>query len=434
MGSLFRLERRKSFSLLVSAIIFCSFLFIEIAPAFATNTIECRLGSCRRRCSQCCTVGSVQQITEDAFDRYRKNFIMNSFYTNTVEPSFKKLTDEVRNVGVFKTGAYGAFFDASILIDTLRDLQISSVKTLQTYAPSEQICRFGTLSRSLSASDARVDANRLVLSEVGLSRSLGTMSSVASAGRGLDNENRLRLFVDNFCDLSDNNSGLTEICQVATPVIDLTQNRDIDFTRALDDTPTINADFTDVNRTVAETNTIALSHYLYGHRQPSKRISATDFNESSGSTSLYREYRSIFARRAAAQNSYNTLAASKSAGSGSSDAYMTAVLTQLGVSADDANKYLGDKNTQEPVGKSSYNAQMELLTKKLYQDPAFYANLMDSKSNVRRTSASIQGIGLMQDRDIYRSMTRSEMLLGLLVQMEARNVVNNNQNLKGQGR
>lgn len=402
------------------------------ATKAASDTTECSVVSYCLVCVPCCTTTGVQQLTEDAFDTYRKDFIMDSFYTNTVEPGFQKVADQIRNAETFKTAAYGAFLDASTFMNSLRDLQAVTAKIMQTYTPSEQICRFGTLSRSLAASDARVDTNRLALSEDGLARSLGTTRGLGAAGTGQDIEYRLKLFVEQFCDLSDNNSGLTEVCQTATPVADLNHNRDIDYTRTLDDKPTINADFTDTNRTQEESDTIALAHFLYGHRLPSKRISYAEMDESEGSVSLYSEYRSVFARRAAAQNSYNFLAAMKAAGSGGSDSYMRAVLRQIGLSDADTYKYLGAQNTEYPFVNGSYYSQMEILTKRLYQDPSFYAGLMDSKANVRRTSASIQGIGLMQDRDTYRSMERSEMLLALLVQMEARKMVLNNQRPKGQ--
>jgi hypothetical protein len=113
------------------------------------------------------------------------------------------------------------------------------------------------------------------------------------------------------------------------------------------------------------------------------------------------------------------------AGSGGSETYMRQVLAQIGITAADADSYLGGKTPDFAAVRSSYNAQMDLLTKKIYQDPAFYANLMESKANVKRTSASLQAIGLMQGRDTYRSMTRSEMLLAILVELEARKISNN---------
>jgi hypothetical protein len=414
----------------IFAAVFLFAVLFNGGTARAINVLECSYPFCVD-CVPCCTTTSVFQITQNLFDIYRGNFIMSSFYTGTVSPTFQRFADGFRNGELFKAATFGTFMDASTLVDTQRDVQVLSTKTLQNYTPSEQICRFGTLSRSLSASEARVDANKLVLSEVGLSRNLGTMSNIASAGRGLDNESRIRMFVEKFCDLNDSNSGLTEICQIATPVADLNHNRDVDFNRTLDDKLTINADFTNATWTQEESNTIGLAHYLYGHRQPAKRISYSELNESSGTAGLYSEYRSVTARRAAAQNSYNTLAAMKAAGSGASDDYMRAVLTQLGLPTADANRYLQAQNSTDPAVNASYYAQMDILAKKLYQDPAFFAGLMDSKTNVRRTSAAIQGVGLMQGRDMYRSMERSEMLLGLLVQLEARKMAANNRKPKG---
>jgi hypothetical protein len=395
------------------------------------DVLECTSASWCMTCTLCCSTVSVEQITADAFDKYRKNFIMSSFYTDSFEEGLQKSTDDIRNAELLKTATFGAFLDASSFADAALVLQKMSAQILQSYTPSEQMCRFGTISRSLAASDARVDSNRLALSEIGLSRNLGKVRSVASSGLGLDFESRMKLFVDQFCDLTDNNSGLTQMCQVATPVPDLGHNQDIDFTRLLDNNPTVNIDFTDGDLTRDESGVVGLANFLYGHRQQKERTSKTSLNETAGTSNKYREYRSVVARRAVAQNTYNTLAAMKAAGSGASDAYIREVLKQVGLPDGDTYDYLGDQDTDYPAAATSYNAQMEVLTKKLYQDPAFYANLMDSKSNVRRSSAALQGIGLMQSRDIYKSAERSEMLLAVLVELEARKMVLQNQKPKG---
>ena len=372
----------------------------------------------------CCGIAYPTTISQTEFNKYRSNFIMNSFYTNTVEPNFKSVADEARNPALFRIAAWGAFIDASILNDTLKDLGILAAQSTQAYTPSEQICKIGTLTRALSASEARVDNDRLVLGELGLAKNLGRKSSISAAGSGQESKARLQEVVEQFCDLKTNNNGMKELCQTATPVKDLQLNRDIDYTRLMGNGVTINADLTDSGLTQDESNLIALSHYLYGHKQPSERLSKDQF-QSSGGQNLYAEYRSVAAKRAAAQNSYNTLAAMKMAGSGGSDAYIKNVLSYIGMSATDVDVFVGAKNPDYAAVKSSYNAQMNLLTKQIYQDPSFYANLMDSKANVKRTSAALQGIGLMQQRDTYKSMARSEMLAALLVELEARKIANN---------
>ncbi len=414
-------------------------LLFTCSPGFAGSTsssttpgidvLECSTKAyCYYNCSNCCTVTSVQNISKDQFNTYRQNFVMDSFYTKTVEKSYQSQTDETRNVDMYRLANIGAFLDASIFNDTLRALQVLSAKTLQTYTTSEQICRFGTLGRSLSASDARVDHDRIVLGAMGLARNLGKKNTSAAAGRGKDFEYRLYTFVDQYCDLSSQSGAMSDFCQVATPVGDVTRNRDVDYTRLLDAAPTINADLTNTSVSQDEAHLSMLANYLYGHRLPDKRM---DNLADGGNGGIYDEYRSVFARRAAAQNTYNTLAAMKMAGSGASDTYIQAMLKQIGMDDNAIATYLKAKgDSKSPAVASSYNAQMNMLTKQIFQDPAFYANLMESKTNVKRTSAAIQGVGLMQTRDIYRSIERSEMLLAIMVELEARKLVEDNQGAK----
>ena len=381
----------------------------------------------------CCGFNGVTKISQDKFNEYRRDFIMDSFYTNTVEPDFKSVADEMGNAVRMRISAWGAMIDASIMNDTLKDLGVVTSQSLQGYTPSEQICRIGTLSRGLASSESKMDADRIVLSDGGLNKNLGRAYSISASGLGLEFESRLREFVEKFCSLKDNNDAMDGLCHIASPVVDWKHNRDIDYTRLLGYGTTINADLTDTNGTWDESNLFAMGHYLYGHRQPTRRISYAELSSAGNSEELYAEYRSVAARRAAAQNTYNTLTAMKMAGSGGSEAYIKDVLQYIGISGTTADVFLGAKtNPTDAAVKSSYNQQMNLLTKQIYQDPTFYANLMDSKANVKRTSAALQGIGLMQGRDTYRSMTRSEMLMAILVEMEAREIANNVQGTKGQ--
>lgn len=393
------------------------------------DVLECSSASSCMTCVDCCSSASVQQISQDYFKDYRKDFIMDSFYTCPVETNFQQVADEMRNILLLRFAAIGAFIDASILNDTLREVEVLTTDTLKSYAPSDQICRFGTLSRALAGSESKVDTDRLVLSEVGLAKNLGKANTISAAGRGEEFQARLRVFADKFCDLKDNETGMSGLCPSATPSKDTDLNRDVDYARLLANGVTINADMTDNNNTKDEASLFTLGHFLYGHKQPLKRSSVTSFNETPGSLNAYNDYRSIVARRAAAQNTYNTLAAMKMAGSGGSETYMRQVLKQIGISGNAADRYLGATETGDPVANSSYNAQMNLLTKQIYQDPAFYANLMESRTNVKRTSASLQALGLMQGRDIYKSMARSEMLAAILVELEARKISNNIQGM-----
>ena len=78
---------------------------------------------------------------------------------------------------------------------------------------------------------------------------------------------------------------------------------------------------------------------------------------------------------------------------------------------------LSDTEIIDTLGeRPSYYAQMEVLTKKLYQSPDFYTNLYDKPANIDRISASMEAIKLMQMRDWFHAATRREMLASLLVE------------------
>ncbi len=107
-------------------------------------------------------------------------------------------------------------------------------------------------------------------------------------------------------------------------------------------------------------------------------------------------------------------------------AYMKAMLREFGITPIDMNN---DGDTTDPIDKTveeqiddilgerpSYYAQMEVLTKKIYQHPNFYTNLYDKPANVDRIGASIDAISLMNQRDRFESLLRREMLTSLLVE------------------
>lgn len=379
----------------------------------------------------CCSESGAQQIIEDAFDNYRKCFIMDSFYKDHyLKEGLQPWATTLRNAFMLNSVMKGMIIDASNMLSAMLDMQKQAVQTAKNYAPSEEICRIGTLSRGLTASDAHATAAQLVISQAGLARNLGTMFSVGASGRGDDSYNRISEFVDQFCDISDNKSGLDELCKTGPAISDASHNRDIDYARSVDARPTLKGSFTDSSLQQDESNIFALGNYLYGHWQPLKRDSLAAINEKAGSIESYNEYRSIVARRAAAQNTFAAIASMRASGSGSPDEYIAGVLQRLGLNAVQIMSYAAGSdynNTGTSVKQmaTSYNGQMEMLTRKIYQDPAFYANLMDSAANIKRTSAAMGGIGLMQDRDIYKSTTRSEMLLALLVELEAHRVADN---------
>lgn len=378
-------------------------------------------------CSPCCDTTSTQQYIEDAFDDYRKDFIMNSYYKNQWEnDGFKPQATSFFSKPIWSAATIGAFLDGYNADAAQAELQSLNAETRRDYQVSESICRFGTLSRSLSSSDQKAKANQMQMSEIGIARNLGTDLSVASTGRGLDNQSRLYAFTQFFCDNMDNNDGLAQLCSAAGSTRDVEFNRDIDFTRTIDDRDTLNIDFTNATLSRDEKDVVFLGNMIYGHRQDTKRLEPGLFKESRGGAERYANIRSVVARRAAAQNTFDVISSMKASGGPQASAYITNFLTHMGMGSGQINKYFKGRYIGSPAGagdvaaEPSYYAQMDILAKKIYQDPSFYAGLMESNANVKRISASMEAIGLAQDRDIYTSMSRSEMLMALLLEMQAR--------------
>jgi hypothetical protein len=268
--------------------------------------------------------------------------------------------------------------------------------------------------KSLPASDLKARTNQLALSEIDLARNMGTYNNIASSGRGEDNANRIASFTKTFCDYTDSSNGLELFCNLTAATSDRF-NRDIDYTRTFAVPDTLNVDFTNNGAsgslTKDENNIIMLGHNLYGNTQILRRMGKGELEKEAGQE-LYPLIRSIGAKRSVAQNSFNAMVGMKAAGTGASASYVRQVLQNLGMSAGDIARYTASTNP-------SYSAQMEILTKRIYQNPAFYAELMDRPANVARQSAAMESLELMQDRDIFTSMSRSETLLSLLVEMEA---------------
>src|SRR5690606_22562062 len=89
--------------------------------------------------------------------------------------------------------------------------------------------------------------------------------------------------------------------------------------------------------------------------------------------------------------------------------YLYALVKEMGITDEnELKKYLGER--------PSYYAQMEVLTKKLYQNPNFYTELYDKPANVERKNVSMKALELMQKRDIYRSILRSEAILSVMLE------------------
>jgi len=356
----------------------------------------------------CATCAAYQMALQQEFTTHM-NWMNNQWWTQYVEPALKSLANEYRNAVYLEVLTFGAFLDGQNLMSAQRAMQELNTTSLKNYTTSDAVCRFGTLSRSLALSQAKGEVNQLLLSKRSLNRQLGQKNLASSEGETLDRKARLIQFQKNYCDPDDFGTGMKSLC-IGTSA-DTKRNIDINFTRAVDTRNTLDIDFSDVTDTEDEKAIMALANNLYAHNIFSRiNVDALKNTNNTDLRSTYLDQRSIVAKRNVAENTFNEIIGQKSNGSVASKTYFTQVLNNLGLSNTDVDKYLG--------AAPSYDAQMEVLTKKLYQDPAFYANLMDSPANISRQYAALQSFGLMQKRDIFETVARSEILMSLLLEME----------------
>jgi hypothetical protein len=331
-------------------------------------------------------------------------------------PIWSKMTEEMSVAAMQQAFIIGTYFDSRHQIQVQRAFQKKSVEAHKDYQPSMGICAMGTAVRSLAASEESTTVHRNVLNKWAMDRQLGNINSNAAEGEHVDRNDRLEEFRQKFCDINDNNGGFTALCTASGPPG--FQNKDIDYGGAVDRPNTLYVDLSDTTMSPAppedEASVMALASNLYGH-QVMPRIPETMFNTYEHRYKVLEQH-ALIAKRNVAEASFFTIvglkAASRSPGLAGSTLYMDALLRELGVQPKDWDNFLG-------IGTNpSYDAQMELLTKRLYQNPVFYTNLEESPANIDRKKVALQAVDLMQSFDMLESYLRTEMMMSLLLELE----------------
>lgn len=334
-------------------------------------------------------------------------------YDATYVGAIKNTADETRNSVLRNIVTMGSQMDARNLLNSLRSLQVSSAQTLTNYTPSDSVCTFGTLSRSLAKSDALSKANHLVFSKIMMDRDIQKAHTIYSnAGIGIFSANDN--FKKKYCDIKTNGGFLEGYCNSAVATPDLIYNRDVDFTRVFDVPLTLDADFTDNVMTNDKESIIALFDNL-SKVQPMMSDDGNAWNPRDNSITT-QDFRALVALRTVTSNSFAALVSEKVKSTSQSTNYMKDIVKKLG---------LDDANAAKLIGANpSYFAQMEVMTKKIFQDPSFYASLYDSEANVDRQRVAMKAIELQQDRDFLESLRRREMLLSVLLNEKLRTTAN----------
>lgn len=413
---------------LFASVIFLGGLVLVAVPQKASACCLCQPTVNSRETSEWNTTRTtINDHTDREFSNH-KQWMIGTLWEDNILPALMLMTEQLSTVAMQQVQIIGSFMDAQNQMESQQSLQKMQARAHKDYQPSVGMCEFGSSVKSLAASERKGEFNAIVLSQRSQDRALGNAYSAAAMGEALDKESRVRQFKMQFCDVMDNNNGLTFMCDTDGDGNPATgpkgaadpqeANADIDFMRTVDYPWTLNIDFTNTTlapNEVHEAQVLALASNLYGHdtftRLPADALKSPAANESLTPVhKLYMDLRSYEAKRSVAENSFNAITAMKSKGLVGSHDYLAAIMRELGVSSDPEIEHMLN-------AAPSYNAQMEILTKKIYQNPDFYTNLYDKPANVERKGVALQAIGLMQKFDLFKSNLRSEASLSVLLEL-----------------
>ncbi len=364
------------------------------------------------------TPTTISHITDEL--REHQTWWIEDLWDGTVLPSMLLMTEELSTVAYQQINIIGTFFDAKHQLETQRLFQELVAQAHKDYHPSEGMCQFGTMTRTLAASTRNAEFNQVALSAQSLQRQLLAGNTISVESEKSDSVSRLVQYREVYCNPADNSNGLGLLCSNgSTPQ---RYNKDVHYhntiadplTLQIDFTPDADGDHTARGATADEEDVMALSSNLYGHkilqRIPGTSLDPGPDDDEVDGALLYLDSRALAAKRSVAQSAFAAQAAMRSQGEPEVYHYLETLLESMGVAPDVTLGLVGDR--------PSYHAQMEILTKKIYQNPRFYTELYDKPVNIDRKEVAMRAIGSMQKRDMYRSLLRSEAIMSVWLETQ----------------
>lgn len=381
-----------------------------------------------------------------------RRWMFEDVFIGHILPSMMMMTHQLTAVAIHQISTMGGYFDAWTQMESQTLIQQLQAQAHKDYHPSEGICEFATIVRSLANTDRNRQFNVGAFSQYMLERQAGQGDVGATEGRKEDRQGRTAQYVTTYCDPKDNNTAMGKLCDGTTSAPER-RNKDLDYNRVLLEPETLLVDFLDnaTAPTEQEQDLFALTSNLFAP-EVQTRIPKAYLKDPPALTpdpvgnplqASVLESQSLIAKRSVAQNSINAIVGMKAEAAmkyaptepdfpsdqKGAEPYLYAFLRDLGFT---------DADIKEMIGENpSYYAYMGILTKKIYQNPKFYISLYDKPANVARKRVALKAIELMQDRDIFQSQLRTEasmaVLLELAVQESQPGVANQEGNFTGEG-
>ena len=344
-------------------------------------------------------------------------FMVTDFYLILIKPALVAMTEQLTATAYTQVGMIGTFFDAKNQMDRQLLIDKAHVQAIKDYQPSSALCKFGTVNRGLASSEQRAKINQSLFMKRSLDRHLGAKGTIAASIRD-EKQARLEQFTEIYCNPEDNRGFLAgeedDFCG-ADGGDPERYNKDINYTRTFDAPLTLDIDLTDTSTTADEEDIFALANNLFGY----DLIQRPNLEQLKGKEEAYHEARAAIAKRSVAENSFYAIIGQKTKGTGAAAKHIRELIKALGIPGDTE---VPDDDQEEDditrlIGKNpSYYAQMEVLTKKIYQDPNFITSLIDKPANIDRQISAMESIRIMQQRDYYQSLNRQNMALSVILE------------------
>ncbi len=355
------------------------------------------------------TQQNVKQFIDNEY-RKHKQFLEQKFWNEKLEPALQEYTQQEVMSTQERTKALAAEADAAAANKIAVAVGEKQAENALTYQPNPQVCGVASGVRNLALASAVGQEVVTETTTASVDRRLAIDVPEGKSPQEADIDARRETLTDRFCDPDAWGGAMRGVCKQAGDL----KNRDITYRDTVDApwTLDIRPDYTSKDKdewTNDEVAVDAMRTNLFGH-ELYPRPTAAEFKNRDVQIG-YMNQRALEAKRNVAQYSFDTLVGQKAAGSEAAKQWLEASLSKLGLQMDDETR-------AKIKDKPSYYAIMEVLTKRMYQDPNFYNNLIQPGPQVAQTQASLQAVGLMQMRDVYESMLRSELILSLIVEME----------------
>lgn len=398
---------------------------IAIIPCSECTTCAVAVITCSDLCAECAS--EQNGLTENQFNQEFANheeWMVDIFWNDRVVgdnagvlAAIALMAEQLTTNAIQRTQIIGTFFDAKHQLETQRLFQTLTARAHKDYHTSEELCTIGTATRSLAASERNSNLVATAFSRRSIDRQLLSRDTLAmNNGDETDQRSRLLQFITHYCNPSDNGSELGLLCSRETAPAE-TRNKDIDYTTTIDLPLTLDIDLanptvSDDERAIYALTANLISHEIMPHISAPKLMAPDQVTPAYGPAAVaYLDSRALVAKRSVAANSLAAIASLKASGSPEAQPFIYAIINELSPDLFNA------ENIADLIGENpSYYAQMEILTKKLYQHPKFYADLYDKPVNVLRKDVAIQAADLMQKRDIFRSLLRSEITLATMLE------------------